>query len=49
VAHCRLRNAARTFRFDRISSARLTDEPAGEQRMPSPDYLPELRRLSLLE
>ena len=28
VAHCRLRDAARTFRFDRIASARLTDEPA---------------------
>jgi predicted DNA-binding transcriptional regulator YafY len=49
VAHCRLRDAARTFRFDRISSARLTDESTREQRVPSPDYLPELRRLSLLE
>jgi len=49
VAHCRLRDAARSFRFDRITSARLTDEPAGEDRVPSPDYLPELRRLSLLE
>jgi predicted DNA-binding transcriptional regulator YafY len=49
VAHCRLRDAARTFRFDRICSARLTDEPVREARASAPDYLPELRRLSLLE
>jgi predicted DNA-binding transcriptional regulator YafY len=49
VAHCRLRDAARTFRFDRIASARLTDEPTDDHREPAPDYLPELRRLSLME
>jgi len=49
VAHCRLRDAARTFRFDRIASARLTDEPTDGDREPAPDYLPELRRLSLME
>ena len=49
VAHCRLRDAARSFRFDRIASAHLTDEPVREDRLPSPDYLPEVRRLSLLE
>jgi predicted DNA-binding transcriptional regulator YafY len=49
VAHCRLRDAARTFRFDRIASARLTDEPTDGDREPAPAYLPELRRLSLME
>jgi hypothetical protein len=36
-------------RFDRIASARLTDEPTDDGREPAPDYLPELRRLSLME
>jgi predicted DNA-binding transcriptional regulator YafY len=49
VAHCRLREADRTFRFDRIASARLTGEPVADNREPAPDYLPELRRLSLIE
>jgi predicted DNA-binding transcriptional regulator YafY len=34
VAHCRPRDAARTFRFDRIASARLTDEPTDGDREP---------------
>jgi predicted DNA-binding transcriptional regulator YafY len=49
VAHCRLRDAARTFRFDRIASARLTNEPTDGDREPAPDYLPELRHLSLMQ
>ncbi len=50
VAHCRLRDAARVFRLDRIAAAEVTTERAPERDYePGPDLPAELRRLSLLE
>lgn len=50
VAYCRLRADHRSFRLDRIASARLTGEAAPVRGEPSLDIYPhEVRRLSLLE
>lgn len=50
VAYCRLRADFRSFRVDRITSARLTGEAAPDRGDPSFDVGPhEVRRLSLLE
>jgi predicted DNA-binding transcriptional regulator YafY len=47
---CRLRNAQRAFRLDRIATARLTDEKAPDRGEPVVDDLPAgVRPLSLLE
>ena len=49
-ANCRLRDAARVFRLDRIAAAEVTTERAPERDYePGPDLPAELRRLSLLE
>jgi predicted DNA-binding transcriptional regulator YafY len=50
VAYCRLRTDHRSFRVDRIVSARLTGEAAPDRGEPDLDLYPhEVRRLSLLE
>jgi predicted DNA-binding transcriptional regulator YafY len=50
VAYCRLRADHRSFRLDRITSARLTGEAAPVRGEPSLDVYPhQVRRLSLLE
>jgi predicted DNA-binding transcriptional regulator YafY len=50
VGYCRLRDAHRAFRLDRIATARLTDEHAPDRGLPQLDDVPhDLRPLSLLE
>jgi predicted DNA-binding transcriptional regulator YafY len=50
VAYCRLRADHRSFRLDRITTARLTGEAAPVRGEPSLDLYPhEVRRLSILE
>jgi predicted DNA-binding transcriptional regulator YafY len=50
IAHCRMRDDQRVFRFDRISAARTTGETAVDRGEPSLDKVPlGVRVLSLLE
>lgn len=50
VAYCRLRDGTRAFRLDRVTAARLSDEPAPDRGIDPTDGIPlPLRQLSLVE